>query len=137
MLWQLASGKTTLTQRLGVDGASSISSTSAEFVGLWDYLDETRRESDIRWHVLEGLRKWEASKISVTKLRNCLNDPDPEMRASAASVAGEAKVYAVRDDLVSLVGDDTPLGEVLGGTVSDRASRALDKLVKGPGADTV
>jgi hypothetical protein len=105
--------------------------------GLWDYLAETSSESDLRWHVLFGLSKWEASTISVTKLRRYLNDPDPQMRAAAATVAGEAKVYALTDDLVSLVKDDTQLRITLGGTGGDRtvgdcASRALDRLVTSP-----
>jgi HEAT repeat protein len=110
--------------------------------GLWDHLAEMGSESDLRWHVLDGLRKWEASKISVTKLRRYLNDPDPQMRATAATVAGEAKVYAVTDDLATLAKDETPLRTQLGETgsdrtVGDRASQALDQLVAGVDAEAV
>ena len=97
------------------------------YPGLWGDVayDASVGQGSYRWFVIRQLAKWVPQAFEPLRLRPLLHDRDPDMRSSAALVAGQVRALELVPDLEALL-DDPAVGHL--GSVAKEAREALDRV---------
>jgi hypothetical protein len=95
----------------------------------WDDLgyDVSGHLPTYRCYVVIKLAFWTPPLLDLVHLRTLLHDPDPNMRAAAAQVAGQERARVLIPDLQSLLEDYT-VADPMGQAIAVVASEALDRI---------
>jgi HEAT repeat protein len=97
------------------------------YAGLWSDVswEVSAGEGPYRWFVIMQLAGWLPEGFEPLRLRPLLNDRDPDMRSSAALVAGQVRSRDLVPDLQLLL-EDQSVGSLA--PVAKEASEALDRI---------
>jgi HEAT repeat protein len=116
-----------ITLRLLARAALVAFEDERSYRGLWSDVsyEVSGGEGSYRWFVIRQLAEWIPEGFEPLRLRPLLHDREPDMRSSAALVAGQLRSRELIADLKALL-DDPGVGSL--GPVAKEAREALDRI---------